>query len=42
VIDFVAQLNTRYVTAEELRTVDLNLLSLRNCNTMAEYEELLG
>lgn len=40
VIDFVAELKGRYVSADELRTVDAQLLSLRNCNTMEEYEEL--
>ncbi len=42
VIDFVTELNVRYVSADELRSVDPQLLSLKNCNTVAEYEALLG
>lgn len=41
VIDFVAELNARYVAVDELRAADPELLSLRNCNTMEEYRALL-
>lgn len=40
VIDFVAELNVRYVD-EELKQVDPQLLSIRNCNTMEEYAEMV-
>lgn len=42
VIDFVAELDARYVSAEELRDVDPELLSLRNCNTPEEYRALVS
>lgn len=42
VIDFVEAINVREVTAAELREVDPELFSLRNCNTMREYEALLA
>lgn len=41
VIDFVSQLNARLVE-DELRSIDGDLLSLRNCNTQEEYRELLA
>lgn len=40
VIDFVAELNVRYID-DELKRIDPQLLSIRNCNTMAEYAALL-
>lgn len=42
VIDFVAELNARYLTTAELSAADPLLLSLRNCNTMDEYRALLA
>lgn len=41
VIDFVEEVNVRAVTREELEPADPKLLSLRNCNTVDEYETLL-
>ncbi|MCO6046685.1 molybdenum cofactor guanylyltransferase [Aeoliella sp. ICT_H6.2] len=41
VIDWVAELNARYVSREELAEVDPELWSLRNCNTPEEYAALV-
>lgn len=41
VIDFVEAINVRAVSAAELTAADPQLLSLRNCNTMEEYEALV-
>jgi len=42
VIDWVAGLDVQRVTADELRSVDPQLNSLKNCNTPEEYEQLLA
>jgi len=42
VIDFVEAINARAVGREEFSEVDPNLLSVRNCNTMEEYQKLLA
>ncbi|MGI9455711.1 MAG: molybdenum cofactor guanylyltransferase, partial [Aeoliella sp.] len=41
VIDFVETIKVRRIDRNELRLVDQQLLSLRNCNTEEEYRELL-
>lgn len=41
VIGFAESLNLRSVPAEDLQGIDAELLSLRSCNTIEEYEALL-
>ncbi|WP_442484171.1 molybdenum cofactor guanylyltransferase [Aeoliella sp. SH292] len=41
VIDWVTELDVRYLSREELTAVDPELVSMRNCNTQEELEELL-
>ncbi|WP_425396919.1 molybdenum cofactor guanylyltransferase [Aeoliella sp.] len=41
VIDWVAELNTRYMSRGELAKVDPELWSLRSCNTPEEYTALV-
>jgi molybdopterin-guanine dinucleotide biosynthesis protein A len=41
VIDWVAELEVRYLLREELASIDPELVSMRNCNTPEELEGLL-